>query len=196
MPLGANHYRLKSIGWERCGHGLTSRPLEASDDGFLDDLLSLFGYPSGSGLSLVDGSLRMRCCSTNFSCKRPTWKLPPFWCVAALVAAVAVSPLEAGLPDFEDTPNFRSSREVGRKRIRLTNKTNVRKRFGVDPSGQPIPKRWKADTLEDVAFRSRSRGSFVLQLGYLTLVSPRELAEHQVAQSHASRGSACRVLFQ
>ena len=28
--LGANHCRLRSIGWERCGHGLTSRPLEAS----------------------------------------------------------------------------------------------------------------------------------------------------------------------
>ena len=37
--IGANHCRLRSIGWERCGHGLTSRPLEASDAGFLDDLL-------------------------------------------------------------------------------------------------------------------------------------------------------------
>ena len=63
---GANHCRPRSIGWERCGHGLTSRPLEASDSGFLDDLLSLFGYSSGSGESLVDGSLRMRYCSTNF----------------------------------------------------------------------------------------------------------------------------------
>ena len=25
--IGANHCRLRSIGWERCGHGLTSRPL-------------------------------------------------------------------------------------------------------------------------------------------------------------------------
>ena len=32
--LGANHCRLRSIAWERCGHGLTSRPLEASDAGF------------------------------------------------------------------------------------------------------------------------------------------------------------------
>ena len=55
--LGANHCRLRSLGWERCGHGLTSRLLEASGTGFLDDLLSLFGYPSGSGQSLVDGSL-------------------------------------------------------------------------------------------------------------------------------------------
>ena len=37
---------------------LPPRPLDGT--GFLDDLLSLFGYPSGSGQSLVDGSLRMR----------------------------------------------------------------------------------------------------------------------------------------
>ena len=71
--IGANHCRLRSIGWERCGHGLTSRPLEASGVGFLDDLLSLFGYPSWSGQSLIDGSLRMRYCSVNFSHKKPTW---------------------------------------------------------------------------------------------------------------------------
>ena len=65
--LGANHCRLRSNGWERCGHGVTSRPLEATGTGFLDDLLSLFGYPSGSGQSLVNGSLRIRYCSTNFS---------------------------------------------------------------------------------------------------------------------------------
>ena len=95
--LGANHCRLRSIGWERCGHGLTSRPLEATSTGFLDDLLSLFGYPSGSGQSLVDGSLRMRYCSANFSRKKPTWGLPPFGGVAALVSAVDVHPPVVGL---------------------------------------------------------------------------------------------------
>ena len=72
----ANHCRLRSIGWERCGHGLTSRPLETSDAGFLDDLLSLFGYPVGSGQSLVDGSLRMRYCSANFSHKKCQHETP------------------------------------------------------------------------------------------------------------------------
>ena len=70
--IGANHCRLRSIGWERCGHGLTSRPLEASGSGFLDDLLPLCGYPSGSSQSLIDGSLRMRYCSATFSHKKPT----------------------------------------------------------------------------------------------------------------------------
>ena len=48
-------------------HGLTSRPVEATNTGFLDDLLS------GSGQFLVDGSLRMRYCSVKFSRKKPTW---------------------------------------------------------------------------------------------------------------------------
>ena len=69
--IGANHCRLRSIGWERCGHGLTSRPLEASGVGFLDDLLFLFGYPIGSGQSLIDGSLRMRYCSANLARSLP-----------------------------------------------------------------------------------------------------------------------------
>ena len=53
--LGADHCGLRSVGLDRCGHGLTSKPLDASGTGFLDDLLSLFGYSSGSGQSLVDG---------------------------------------------------------------------------------------------------------------------------------------------
>ena len=53
---------------------------------------------------------------------------------AALVAAVAVSPLEVGLPSFVAAPDFRDYGEGGRKRIRLAKKTNVRKRFGVDPN--------------------------------------------------------------
>ena len=36
-------------------------------------------------------------------------------------------------------------------------------------------------------------GSFVLVMGSLMLMSLRELADYQVAQSHASRRSACRL---
>ena len=35
--FGANHCRLRHIGWEKCGHGLTSRPRESSSELFLDD---------------------------------------------------------------------------------------------------------------------------------------------------------------
>ena len=36
MPcrIGANHCRLRHLGWEKCGHGLTSRPRETSDPDF------------------------------------------------------------------------------------------------------------------------------------------------------------------
>ena len=137
--LGANHCRLRSVGWERCGHGLTSRPLEAS--GFLDDSLSLFGYPAGSGRSLVDGSRGMRYCSTNFASKKPTWKLPPFGGVAAFIGCCGCgSHAGSWFAGFSELSFFRCSGEGGRKRIRLTKKTNVRKRFGVEPWRQPIPK--------------------------------------------------------
>ena len=93
-----------------------SRPLEASGTGFLDDLLSLFGYPSGSGQFLVDGSLRMWYCSANFSHKKPTWGLPHSGGVAALVAAASVPPV-VGLQGSGDIPSFRTFGEVERKRI-------------------------------------------------------------------------------
>ena len=98
-------------------------------------------------------------CSTNFSNKEPTGGrgVPPSGRVAALVSAAAVHPLVAGLPGSGDTPSFRETlEEGGRKRIRLSKKTNVRKRFGVGPWEQPIPKRWKADTLRGVAFHGQS----------------------------------------
>ena len=40
--IGANHCRLRHIGWEKCGHGLTSRPRESASELFLNELLSLF----------------------------------------------------------------------------------------------------------------------------------------------------------
>ena len=58
--IGANHCRLRHIGWERCGHGLTSRPRESSSVDFLDKLLVLFGYPERSAASLLAGDLPLR----------------------------------------------------------------------------------------------------------------------------------------
>ena len=40
--IGANHCRLRHVGWERCGHGLTSGPRESASELFLNELLSLF----------------------------------------------------------------------------------------------------------------------------------------------------------
>ena len=46
--IGAHHCRLRHVGWERCSHGLTSRPLESASGPFLDQLLQLFQTRSRS----------------------------------------------------------------------------------------------------------------------------------------------------
>ena len=74
--IGANHCRLRHIGWEKCGHGLTSRPRESSSDLFLSELLSLFRYPPGSGRALLNGTLPLRYCAARFAHSTPTWRLP------------------------------------------------------------------------------------------------------------------------
>ena len=43
--IGAKHGRLWHTGGEKCGHGLSCRPRETSGEGFLGDLLQLFGVP-------------------------------------------------------------------------------------------------------------------------------------------------------
>ena len=40
--IGANHCRLRHVGWEKCGHGLSSRPRESASEPFLNELLRLF----------------------------------------------------------------------------------------------------------------------------------------------------------
>ena len=74
--IGANHCRLRHLGWERCCHGLTSRPRESASAPFLDQLLSLFHYLAGSSAALLDGTLPLRYCSFKFAAKTPFWVLP------------------------------------------------------------------------------------------------------------------------
>ena len=74
--IGANHSRLRHIGWDKCSHGLTSRPRETSSVDFLDELLVLFRYPSASGAGLLTGTLPLRYYSESFARRVPTWRLP------------------------------------------------------------------------------------------------------------------------
>ena len=69
--IGANHCRLRHIGWEKCGHGLTSGPHESSSELFLNELLSLFRYPPKSVRALLAGSLLLRYCAARFACRTP-----------------------------------------------------------------------------------------------------------------------------
>ena len=125
--IGANHCRLRHLGWEKCGHGLTSRPRETSHPGFLDSLLVVFGYPEGSGRLLLSGDLPLRFCSSNFALRRPSWGLPDFGGVRALSSKYASSRV------VEPLDSRGLARPVGCwvrgaggiwKRMRLTKKTD------------------------------------------------------------------------
>ena len=45
--VGANHCRLRHVGWERCSHGLTSRPQESASGPFLISFCSCFSILLG-----------------------------------------------------------------------------------------------------------------------------------------------------
>ena len=83
---GANHNRLRHVGWQKCCHGLSCRPLNTSGEGFLDDLLGLLGYPSGSGAALLGGSLRPKYQTFSFAYRKPTWRIPLIGEVANIIA--------------------------------------------------------------------------------------------------------------
>ena len=85
--IGANHCRLLHIGWEKCGHGLTSRPRESASELFLNELLTLFRYPPKSGRALLNGTLPLRYCAARYANSTPTWRLPVSGQVRGLVAA-------------------------------------------------------------------------------------------------------------
>ena len=184
--VGSNHCRLRSIGWERCGHGLTSRPLEASGVGFLEDLLVLFGYPAGSGHLLVDGSLWMRYCSANFSCKKPTWGcLHPvvlqFWFALRLfVRWLVILRVLGMLLGIETLVTMIERGYDLPKRLMLKSGPGFISGNSQFPSVGRVA-HWI------FAFLVAEVGFFVLGLGSVMLMNQRELAENQVAQSHASR---------
>ena len=59
MPcsLGSHLSRLRHVGWNECSHGLNSRPLESCHHQCLKAICGVLGYPKGSALELLDGTL-------------------------------------------------------------------------------------------------------------------------------------------
>ena len=121
--IGANHCRLRHIGWEKCGHGLTSRPRESAFEPFLNELLGLFRYPPRSGRALLTGTLPLRYCAARFACKTPTWRLPVSGHVACLVAACCKAAGASGSEVSDPGVHWTSGSGPGRKSIRLNRKT-------------------------------------------------------------------------
>ena len=121
--VGANHWRLRHIGWEKCGHGLTSRPRESASELFLNELLSLFRYPPKSGRALLTGTLPLRYCAARFAYSTPTWRLPASGHVDRLVAAHSDSAGDRGDEVLGLGVHRVSGSGPVRKRFRLNRKT-------------------------------------------------------------------------
>ena len=62
---GANHCLLCHLGWEQCGHVLTSRPRETSDRSMFGVLFGAPGYPAGSASGLLGAALQRYCHSPS-----------------------------------------------------------------------------------------------------------------------------------
>ena len=89
------------------------------------------GYAKGSAAELLDGALKLRCCTTPFSKRFPTWSLPPVGNgrVRSFGAATGHSVGEG-------------SNMV--KRVRLTRKTRVSvSPVSIPDQGHSTPRRWK-----------------------------------------------------
>ena len=129
--VGTHLSRLRHLGWNQCSHGLTSRPLESCHHSCLSAVCGILGYPKGSAAELLDGVLKLRCCTTPFSNRFPTWFLPSVGNgrVRSLGDATGHSVGEGG------------SRV---KRVRLTRKTRVSVAPVNNPDqGHSTSRRWK-----------------------------------------------------
>ena len=135
--IGANHCRLRHIGWEKCGHGLTSRPRESASLHFLNELLALFRYPSGSGHALLAGTLPLGYCSTRFGCMTP---LGGYQFLVLLIIWLLVLVIGLLMMRLIGMFFWVSGSGPGRKRIRLNRKTPAHLAGNMSHSR---PKVWK-----------------------------------------------------
>ena len=152
--IGANHCRLRHIGWEKCGHGRTSRPRESASELFLNELLGLFRYPPRSGRALLNGTLPLRYCAARFAYSTPTWQLPVSGHVDRLIAShsgvgncggkvVRVRPVSDSGP--------------ARKRFRLNRKTPAHLAGFLTHSRPRVWKRLRQDGYSGVSMPDHSR---------------------------------------
>ena len=98
--IGANHCRLRHLGWEKCSH----RPQESASASFLDQLLLL-------------GSLPLRYCSSRFASRTPFWVLPVPGHVIDLLT------IEDRAAQVGAAEVARRVSSFGKKRFRLNRKT-------------------------------------------------------------------------
>ena len=131
--LDSHMSRLRHLGWNQCSHGLSSRPLESCHHQCLKAVCGLLGYPQGSALELLDGTLKLRYCTTLFTKRFPPWSLPR--------VGNGSDKRQFGTPGHLTEPGG----NLG-KRVRLTKKTRPGVSSHVNPDpvpGHSTPRRWK-----------------------------------------------------
>ena len=127
---------MSHLGWERYGHGLSSRPRESCDLQYLTPLLNFFGYPDGAVTELFSGTLKLRYSSTPFSKKKI-----PSWSVSTLTSGLPV--VVPGPGPSVHFPDHDPVLERPAKRLRITGKCSAFRRELVSGDGLPTPTRWK-----------------------------------------------------
>ena len=129
--LGSHMSRLRRLGWNQCSHGLSSRPLESCHHQCLKAVCGVLGYPKGSALELLDGTLKLRHCTEVFTMWFPPWSL----------LRVGYG---GGKRQFVTTGHLPDAGVTMGKRVRLTRKTRPGVISHEDPDpGHSTPRRWK-----------------------------------------------------
>ena len=63
----------------QCSQRLTSRPLQSCHHQCLKAVCGFLGYPVGAAAELLDGTLKLRCCSSSFSKRFPLVTSKAWW---------------------------------------------------------------------------------------------------------------------
>ena len=134
VPLVPINCRLRHIGWEKRGHGLTSRPRESASEAFLDELLILLRFPPRSCHALFAGTLPLRYCTIRFACRIPTWRLSVSGHAASQVTADLGVTNGNGVEVGDEEVHWVSGSGPGRKRIRLNRKPCTPRGFSCSTS--------------------------------------------------------------
>ena len=129
--LGSHMSRLRHLGWNQCSHGLIFRPLESCHHQCLKAVCGVLGYPKGSALELLDGTLKLRHCTEVFTMRLPPWSLPRVGNAVGKRHVITPGHLLDACGDMG-------------KRVRLTRKTRPgESSHDIPDPGHPTPKRWK-----------------------------------------------------
>ena len=91
--------------------------VESASASFLDQLLLLFHYPSGSSGALLAGTLPLRYCSSKFASRAPFWALPVPGHVSGLITVQGQAAVVGGAEVAKRVSG------LGGKRFRLNRKT-------------------------------------------------------------------------